>query len=155
MISKTDLVHLDAFNIIGIAARTTNQNAQARTDIGELWTRFMQDNILQQIPGKVTDDIYCVYTDYETDHTGPYTAILGCKVNSLTEIPDGFTGITIAAEKYEVYFLEGKFPDNVGDAWMSIWENATDRKYTADFDLYSAGAKSFEETEVKIYLAVQ
>jgi predicted transcriptional regulator YdeE len=69
-------------------------------------------------------------------------------------LPNEFVSLTIMADKYQVYFLTGKFPQNVGEAWKHIWDDAIDRKYTADFDLYSANAKSFEETEVKIYLAV-
>lgn len=154
MITKIDAITLHAFNIAGIAVRTTNKNGQAQKDIGELWLKFTHQNLLQQIPGKVSDDIYCVYTDYETDHTGFYTAILGCKVNLLINNNGRFTGIAIPAEKYEVYSLSGKFPGNVGEAWMEIWAKASGRKYTADFDLYTANAKSFEETEVKIFLAV-
>ncbi|HKB45930.1 MAG TPA: GyrI-like domain-containing protein [Chitinophagaceae bacterium] len=154
MIAKTEIIEQKEFSIAGISVRTTNQNGQSQKDIGDLWTRFMNENLLQQIHKRTSDDIYCVYTDYETDHAGFYTALLGCKVHSLTQIPDGFVGITIVAGKYQVYFLEGKFPQNVGEAWRHIWDNAIDRKYTADFDLYSADAKSFEETEVKIHLAV-
>jgi predicted transcriptional regulator YdeE len=154
MIAKTELTDQQAFFLIGISARTTNQNGQSQKDIGALWTRFMDQALLLQIDGRASDDIYCVYTDYEIDHTGFYTAILGCKVNSLTHIPDGFTGITIPAGKYQVYHLGGEFPGNVGEAWQQIWSSATGRKYTADYDLYSAGAKSFEETAVKIYLAI-
>lgn len=155
MIAKTEITEINEFAIAGISVRTTNQNGQSQKDIGGLWTRFTNENLLQQIHSRASDDIYCVYTDYETDHTGFYTAILGCKVHSITQIPYGFVGITIVPGKFQVYFLEGKFPQNVGEAWKHIWDNAIDRKYTADFDLYNANAKSFEETEVKIYLSVK
>jgi predicted transcriptional regulator YdeE len=154
MIAKIEIIELNEFSIAGISVRTTNQNGQSQKDIGGLWTRFTNENLKLQIQNRTSDDIYCVYTDYETDHTGFYTAILGCKVNSLTQIPDDFVSLTIMPSKYQVYFLEGKFPQNIGEAWRHIWDNAIDRKYTADFDLYNANAKSFEETEVKIYLAV-
>jgi predicted transcriptional regulator YdeE len=42
----------------------------------------------------------------------------------------------------------------VGNAWKQIWQTDIDRKYTADYDCYKAGAKSFEETEVEVYLAM-
>jgi predicted transcriptional regulator YdeE len=154
MIAKTEIIELDEFLIAGISVRTTNQNRQSQKDIGGLWTRFMNENLQLQIHNRTSDDIYCVYTDYETDHTGFYTAVLGCKVNSLTQIPADFVSLTIVPDKYQVYFLTGKFPENIAEAWRFIWDNITDRKYTADFDLYSANAKSFEETEVKIFLAV-
>jgi predicted transcriptional regulator YdeE len=155
MIAKIEIIEVNEFSIAGISVRTTNQNGQSQKDIGGLWTRFMNENLQQQISNKTSDDIYCIYTDYEDDYTGFYTAVLGCKVDSLRQIPDGFVGITTMAEKYQVYFLAGKFPQNVGEAWRHIWDNAVDRKYTVDFDLYGAGAKSFEETEAKIYLAIK
>jgi predicted transcriptional regulator YdeE len=154
MITKTEIIEINEILIAGISVRTTNQNGQSQKDIGGLWTRFLNENLLHQIHNRTSDDIYCVYTDYEADHTGFYTAILGCKVNSLMQIPNDFVSLMTVPDKYKVYFLIGKFPENVAEAWRFIWDNATDRKYTADFDLYSANAKSFEETEAKIYLAV-
>ena len=154
MIVGTEIIEQSAFYLTGVSVRTINQNGQSKKDIMALWTRFMTDNLVQQIKDRVSDDIYCVYTDYEGDHLDFYTAVLGCRVNSLVHIPEGFTGINIPAGKYQVYSLAGKFPENVRLAWQEIWDTNVGRKYTADFDLYSAGAKSFEETEVKIYLAI-
>ena len=50
--------------IAGIAVRTTNQDGRAQTDIRNLWTKFMSENIAGQIAARLSDDIYCVYTDY-------------------------------------------------------------------------------------------
>ena len=61
----------------------------------------------------------------------------------------------IPADKYQVYYLGGQFPANIGEAWQQIWASDTDRKYTADYDFYRADPKSFEETEARIYLAVR
>jgi predicted transcriptional regulator YdeE len=155
MIAKIEITNLSCFDVVGIAVRTTNQNGQSQKDISELWTKFMDNDVMNQIASRVSDDIYSVYTDYETDHTGPYTAILGCRVIALDKIPDGFTSVSIPAGCYNAYHLEGRFPDNVGEAWQQIWKNACGRKYTADFDLYNTDeAESFQETKAKIYLAV-
>jgi predicted transcriptional regulator YdeE len=154
MIVGTEVIEQKAFSLIGISVRTINQNGQSKKDMMALWERFMTDNLVQQIVDRVSDDIYCVYTDYKDDYLDYYTAVLGCRVNSLDHIPEGFTAISIPAGKYQVYSLGGKFPENVRLAWQEIWDANVARKYTADFDLYSAGAKSFDETEVKIYLAI-
>ena len=155
MIVGTEVIEQPAFYLTGIFVRTINQNGQSKKDMMALWTRFMTNNLVQQIGDRVSDDIYCVYTDYKDDYLDYYTAVLGCRVNSLAHIPEGFTGINIPAGKYQVYSLAGEFPENVRLAWQEIWDSNVIRKYTADFDLYSAGAKSFDETEVKIYLAVK
>lgn len=154
MIEKIELTSLTGFHIVGISVRTTNQNGQAEGDIAALWTKFMDDDVMSQIPSRLSDDIYSVYTDYETDHTGFYTAILGCKVVALDHIPEGLTSVSIPADTYQAHHLGGTFPNNIGEAWQHIWENASDRKYTTDFDLYTFSSESFAETDVKIYVAV-
>ena len=154
MIAKIEKSHQNQFFLIGISVRTTNQNAQSAQDIGGLWTRFTTENLGQQIPGKLSDDTYCVYTDYESDYTGAYTAVLGCRVASLDNIPEGFTGIIVPDGDYKVYYLEGQFPANIGAAWQHIWASDIDRKYASDYDWYKSGAKSFEEKEARIYLGV-
>ncbi|HTE02244.1 MAG TPA: GyrI-like domain-containing protein [Mucilaginibacter sp.] len=145
---------LESFHVIGISVRTTNQNSQSDKDIGSLWQRFTEGNLAAQINDKLSDDIYCVYTEYESDHTGFYTAILGCKIKGGSEAPRGFVSVNIPAGTYQVYKPKGKFPESIANAWREIWKAPISRKYTADFDLYKAGPKSFEETEVEIYLAV-
>ncbi len=155
MATKIGLLTQDQFYLVGISVRTTNQNSQSQQDIGGLWTRFMNERLMAQIVDRTSDDTYCAYTDYETDHTGPYTAVLGCMVSSLDHIPDGFIGITIPADKYLVYYLDGDFPANIGAAWKQIWASDVSRKYTSDYDWYKANPKSFEETEARIYLAVK
>ena len=78
-------IKIEAFDIIGISIRTTNENMQAAQDIGALWGRFKGEDIFSQIPGKLEDDIYCIYTNYEGDHTKPYDVVLGCKVHPDTK----------------------------------------------------------------------
>ncbi len=70
-------IHSKGFFLQGISVRTTNQNGQAAKDIGELWGRFMADNVQEKIEDRITDSIYCHYTHYESENTGPYTDFLG------------------------------------------------------------------------------
>jgi len=84
--------NLGAFNIIGIPVRTSNENGKSAQDIDALWEKFMSENIVGQIPNKISQNVYSVYTDYEGDYTQPYTTLLGCKVTSLEEIPKGMVG---------------------------------------------------------------
>jgi predicted transcriptional regulator YdeE len=62
---------LESFKVIGISVRTTNENRQATKDIPFLWKKFFEENISSKIPNKLSDDLYCVYTHYEKDHTKP------------------------------------------------------------------------------------
>lgn len=137
--------------VAGIAVRTTNQDERSQHDIGSLWTKFMAENIAGQIKARLSEDIYCVYTDYENDHTGWYTAVLGCQIASPDDSEGMFTAL-IPKGSYRVYKPEGEFPCCVAEAWRQIWEDGSARSYIADYDLYKAGADSFEKTKTEIYV---
>ncbi len=154
MIAKTETLALDAKIIVGIELRTTNSGGQAMQDIGALWGRFMEEQVANKIQHKASDNIFCLYTDYETDHTGFYTAIIGCEVSEV-EGNEGLSIVHIPASKYQVHQLSGKFPEKVYAAWQQIWKNSTNRLYTVDYDLYKPGANSFDEMEVEIFVAVK
>jgi predicted transcriptional regulator YdeE len=147
-----DKIDVIGFFLLGISTRTSNANGQSAKDIGELWGRFMDDGVLQQAEDRVSDDIYCVYTDYESDHNGAYTTVLGCKVNSLDHIPAGLTGLNVAPASYLKYTAKGKLPDCVAETWQHIWNSSIDREYKADFDVYSAKAWNQEDAEVEVYV---
>jgi predicted transcriptional regulator YdeE len=154
MTSITANVHLEGFFLEGISVRTTNQNGQSAKDIGELWGRFMDNNVLLQIEDRITDEIYCVYTDYESDYTGFYTAVLGCEVSSLDNIPEGLISLIVPVADYVKYVAKGRLPDCVAEAWQNIWSSDLDRKYIADFDVWGTKAQNPEDAEVDIYVGV-
>lgn len=146
---------LEQFQIIGISVRTTNENEQAMKDIPALWNKFMTEHILQKIPNKIDDTIYCVYTHYEKDHTKPYTTILGCKVKNLDEIPEGMTGKTIYPAKYELFTAKGNLQQGaVYHEWLKIWNTNMPRTFVSDFEVYGNKAQNFENAEVDIYVGV-
>ena len=116
MASIMDKIDVIGFFLLGISTRTTNQNGQAAKDIGDLWCQFMDNNILPQIKDRVSDEVHCVYTDYETDHTGPYTAVLGCKVNSLDNIPEGLVSLSVAPGTYVKFTAKSWLPNRVAEA---------------------------------------
>jgi predicted transcriptional regulator YdeE len=148
------IVTLGTFHVIGIFVRTTNVNNKALKDIGDLFGNFVGQNIMEKIPNKMTEDIYCVYTNYETDFNGPYTTIIGCKVSSLKDIPTGLIGKTIPDSKYEVYRSTGKLSISLAKTWEGIWNSEINRRYSADFDIYGEKARDYENAEVDTYVAV-
>jgi predicted transcriptional regulator YdeE len=148
-------IELDSFSIVGISVRTTNQDGQSQTDIGQLWQRFIEENLIAKIPEKNSTDTYCVYTDYESDFNGAYTTLIGCRVNSTNNIPEGFTKKDILKGKYLKIESKGKLPDCVVQSWMSIWQSPIDRAYLADFDVYGEGCKNPQNATVDIYLSIK
>lgn len=146
---------LEEFSVIGISVRTTNENGKSAQDLPTLWATFMGQGIIEKIPNKLSDDLYCMYTDYEQDHTRPYTTILGCKVSTLETIPEGMVGKTIESENYTKFVAKGDLAHGVVlDTWIKIWNSDLPRNYTADFEVYGPNAQNPENAEVTIFIAV-
>lgn len=150
------IIKLNEFTIIGISVRTTNENEQAGTDIVNLWNVFMSEGILDRIPNKVDNTIYSIYTDYESDHTKPYTTILGCKVNKIDEIPEGMVAKTIKSSSYKQFISKGDLNKGiVYQTWTEIWKTDLNRKYTTDLEIYGEKAQNPLDAEVEILIAVE
>ncbi|MCC9062391.1 GyrI-like domain-containing protein [Flavobacterium piscisymbiosum] len=147
---------IQKFNVIGISVRTTNENGQSGKDIPALWSQFMTEEIQSKIPNKVAEDLFCIYTDYEKDHTKPYTTILGCKVENLDVVPENMIGKTIESANYEELIAKGNLSEGiVFNKWLEIWNSDLDRSFTTDFEVYGEKTQNPEKAEVAIYIALQ
>jgi predicted transcriptional regulator YdeE len=145
-----------SFNIIGIAVRTTNANGQSSKDIPALWEQFMSKGLLEKIPNKISNDVYCMYTDYEKDHTKPYTTIIGCQVASLEGLPEGMIGKHIEESKYSKQVAKGNVLEGlVFNEWLKIWQSDLPRTFTADFEVYGSKANNPLDAEVDIFIAIK
>lgn len=149
---------IQKFNIIGISTRTTNNNGQSAKDIETLWEKFWGQEIQKQIPNKIGDEIYAVYTDYETDFTGYYTTVVGLPVSSLQNIPEGFVGITIETAEYQKFVSKGKMPEAIFNTWLEIWGNKElnlKRAYKADFTIHGKKYYDGDNAEVETFISVK
>lgn len=147
---------LDTLKILGISVRTTNENAQAAHDLGLLWQRFHYEDMAGKIPHKLGNEIYAVYTDYESDYTGKYTTLIGFRVDSLETIPEGLTGREFDGGTYRKFVAKGSMPDAIVETWKKIWseDKQLNRRYTADFEVYGDKCQNGDQSEVEIFLAV-
>ncbi|WP_234865467.1 GyrI-like domain-containing protein [Flavihumibacter fluminis] len=149
-------INLSSMKVIGITVRTSNAAGAPGTDIPELWNRFLSEAILLKIPNRINDTIYCVYTNYEGDHTKPYTTLLGCQVTEMDTIPHGTTGIEIPKGIYEQVSVTGNLMNGiVFQAWIDIWQRPLNRTYIADFEVYDEKAADMSNAEVNIFVGVQ
>ncbi|AYZ12654.1 AraC family transcriptional regulator [Chryseobacterium arthrosphaerae] len=147
---------VEPFKVIGIAVRTTNENNQAAKDIPVLWEKFMSEDILNAIPNKIDIAVYSIYTDYEKDHTKPYTTMLGCKVENLDHIPEGMVGKSFEGGNYIRFTPKGNLAEGlVINEWNKIWNMDLGRVFTADFEIYGEKARNPSEAEVDILIAVE
>jgi predicted transcriptional regulator YdeE len=148
-------LELEDFEVVGISVRTTNQNRQAENDIGKLWQRFYENDPMPQIENKISEDLYCVYTDYESDYSGAFTTVLGYKVKPGTLPPSGLIRKVILSSVYEVFISEGPLPSTVQETWKTIWNTDLKRRYTADFDVYGAHSKNPEKATVRTFVSIE
>jgi predicted transcriptional regulator YdeE len=152
----------EGFTVIGISARTNNaREATSNGVIGKQWTRFMQEGVLAKIPNKAEASIVAVYTDYASDHNGDYTFVLGAKVTSSANVPEGMVVKKIPAGRYAVFTSEkGPGPKVVPELWMkinSLPKSAIggDRLYRADFEIYDERAADPQNLQVDIYVGIR
>lgn len=141
-----------------IEVRTNNQDEMtADGKIGPQWQKFYSQNILAQIPHKKNNDIFAVYTDYDSDVNGEYSYILGAEVDALADIPLGFVGRKISAAKYAVFSYErGAIPGIIIDVWKRVWNfKAAERAYQADFEVYGRNSSDPQNAQVDVYLSIQ
>ena len=145
------------FKVIGISIRTTNANSQSQQDLGKLWGQFFTENIIEKIPNKISSDILCIYTDYESDYSGEYTTIIGVPVSSLDEVPSGLIGREFEAGSFQKFVAKGEMTSAVVNTWVDIWQRDKElnRKYSYDFEVYGEKSNKGDQSEVEIFVAVK
>jgi predicted transcriptional regulator YdeE len=146
------IVSKENFKIIGIEVHMSNETAMI--EIPRLWENFYAKKIKDRIPNKINNDVLAVYTDYEGNHTKPYSYLLCCEVNSLDVIPEGMIGKEILSAQYEMFTAKGKMPDKIVEMWQRIWDPDIEKRraYVADFEVYGEKYGDPENSEVEIYV---
>ena len=130
---------LDAFNVAGLTARTTNrdENDPQVARIGTLWNRFFDERVYDKMPNRIADmRLYGVYSSYEGDAHGAFDVTTGVAV---AESPEA---IHIEGGDYLVFNGQGEMPQMVIAVWEAIWQYfdahpEIRRRYQSDFEAYS------------------
>jgi predicted transcriptional regulator YdeE len=150
-----DITKKSEFKLIGLKLdnKTTNERGQSSIDCGNLWQKFETQNFTERIPGKLSDEIYAVYFDYEGDHTKPFSYFIGCKVKFDTDTPRDMSNLIIPAGNFTKVIAKGKIPDCIANAWKGIWSLKTDRAYKYDFEIYDERSKDWNNAEVEIFVS--
>lgn len=141
--------------VSGISVKTSNQ-AETNTEtakISGLWNDFIGKNIFEKISFKTENaKILAVYSDYESDHNGRYTLLVGTEVIKPEE--DNFAFCKIEKGEYLSFHIKGQFPGAIMEGWKKVWEyfetnKEIQRLYTSDFEEY------LSEDEMNINIAVK
>lgn len=149
------IVQKPAILVIGIDCRTSNAPDAGPKDIPKLWERFYGEDIISQIPNKISNEVIALYCDYEGDYTEPYSLVIGCPVSSIDTIPEGMVAKTIPASSYAVFHAVGEHPQALIETWGKIWKDPDlERTYSGDFELYGNKFISSSPKELEVYIAI-
>lgn len=144
------------FKVVGIEARIANVGDSAGKEVEAIWGRFWGEDIRNKIPNSLNEDIYAIYTNYESDFKGAYTLIIGLAVESFDDIPDGFTSIEIKRDTYKKYISKGKMPEAVLKTWFEIWgDTELKRAYRTDFTVHGEKYFDGDNAEVETFISIQ
>lgn len=157
-------VTLPEIKLIGISVRTNNEieiNPLSGRIFGCI-QRYFHQKLFENIPHrKKPGTTLCVYTDYESDHTGDYTYLIGEEVDSFEGCPSDLTTHTIPQQDY-VKFTNGPgpMPEVVREPWFKIWQmNEQDfggkRRYAADFEVYDERASDHQNIVLDILIGIE
>lgn len=116
----------------------------------------MNEKVLEAIPNKIDNTVYSIYTEYESDHTKPYTTILGCKVETLSIIPERMVGRSFDGGNYVKFSAKGDLmKDLIINKWLEIWKMDLNRLFTADFEVFGEKAQNPADAEIDFLIAVK
>lgn len=149
------MVQKPSINVIGIECRTSNAPEAGPQDIPRLWGQFYSEGSIHKIPNKASEVIIALYCDYESDHTGPYSLVIGCPVTSLDTIPEGMVAKTIPAGSYALFRAIGEYPASLIATWGTVWQTKLKRTYTGDYEFYGEKFSSGSPQEVEVYIAIE
>lgn len=141
-----EIVTLSEKKIVGVEARTDNNDPQMPAIIGGLWQKFM-GGVWQSIKNPANPRCLCLYSNYGESS---YDATVGAEVtaNGNPELVEK----TIPAGKYAKFFIKGDVVKDVGNAWGEIWTMPLDRSFTGDFEEYLSNVDGVAEVEIYVAL---
>jgi predicted transcriptional regulator YdeE len=152
----------EPFFVVGLATRTNNANQTGgKNVIRDIWHTFLSQNLAAKIPNKIGVDLYAVYTDYESDHTGDFTYLLGMPVSSVENLPAGLTIKDIPGGVYSVVTSnKGPVMQVVPEVWRRIWsmppaELGGTRAFHTDYEIYDQRASDPERTQIDVYIGLR
>lgn len=158
------MIHrLNETYVVGISERTTNADELAggdRARIPGLWQRFFAENVADRIPNRlVIGQTAVLYTDYESDETGPYRIVIGAIVRDLSEIPPGMVGRTAPAGDYEkITTARGPLVEVTVATWQNIWNDAelrARRRFQGDLEIYDERSVDPANAELDILIGLK
>ncbi len=146
------------FYLIGWENRTNNKaEFSGNGIIGKIWERVFKENLREKITNAVSDEIYGVYSNYESDENGDYDYFVGYKAKDLNNVPQGLKGKKILAGPYKKFETKkGPVHQVVPEMWGQIWnELKGKRAFKTDFEIYGNKAQDPNNAVVEIFIGIK
>lgn len=143
-----EIVNLKEKILVGVSAKTGNNDPRMGEIIGGLWNNLYANGISNRINNKVNQYAIGLYSDYEDDR---YLVTVGNEVSKVEN--DDLDVKVIPAGRYAKFSVHGHMQKAVAAAWEEIWRMDLERSYTGDFEEYLNC--DFEEANIDIYVALR
>lgn len=139
--------YIKSFNVTGLSVRTQNRDEfdKETAKLPTLWQQFYSSEVAIHSP------IFGVYSDYDSDANGYYTATVGI---TSSNAPPQWTMVVIHPGKYLAFHAEGPMPTTVIETWKQIWtffetQHHYKRNFLSDFEAYNGSDR------VTIYIGIE
>lgn len=161
---KKELITIPEIKLVGVCVRTSfdQELDKMKGKIFPCVKQYFHGKLAEKISNrKKPATTFCVYTDYETDHTGLYTYFIGEEVSSFdTDLPEDFQKLVIPQQKYVKFTTSpAPMPDVIVNAWKEVWtmspkELGGQRSYKADFEIYDERASDHQNIVLDLYVGI-
>ena len=145
-----EIVNLEEKIVVGITARTGNNDPDIQKIVGGLWQDFMGKGIEKSLKNRANE--YCIglYTNYNFEEV-TYDVTVGAEVleNGNPELSTK----TIPAGEYAKFSIRGDVVVDVSNAWNEIWAMPLERTFTGDFEEYLSNENG--GADINIYVALK
>lgn len=149
-----DVIDRSELLVVGLAVRTTNADEAdpRRARLPRLWRRAGAPGAFAHVPGRADENLYAVLTDYESDHHGAYTQVVGVAVRAVPKLPEGMVAVRVPSGPTVRIEARGRTPGALGEVWQQIGQLTESgaqpaRSFRTDLEVHHGGGAD-------IYLSV-
>ena len=152
------IVKKESMTVIGIPLETSVLDGKNFKEIPELWERVLKENLHEQIPNKVNEEVLLgICMDF--DGSDKFTYMIASPVTTTDKIPEGMVVREIAANTYAQFTARGEMPKSIQDTFKYIygeWLPGSDYKRGCGLDIewYDERCTDCADSEVDILVAV-
>lgn len=153
---------IQAFEVVGIGGRTSNAAEGSGTGIiGRLWERARAGGALAPLGAGEADEVYALYSNYESDASGAYDFTIGVRVGAQHAVPAGFVRRAVERARYARVMSEpGPAGKAVFEAWNRVWSATPSdlggaRAFGTDFEVHPVSALSGGQDPATLFVGVR